>query len=148
GRKALTVTLDIDNLAPRVTLRASQHGETPGSFGRSAGEVRIVADIRDPNASDAHVVQWTAPPGASFTTDDALLILQPQSLPVGVHRFEAVVTDNGMPSMSSRATLDIVIADHASALPAGASGWLDNGLPDHPGYSLPMPNVLPERVGE
>jgi hypothetical protein len=147
-RHSLNVTLSVDNLAPLVTLRASQGGEVRPAVGRQNGPVTIVADIIDPNSADTHAVQWNTPQGASFTANGAQLTLQPQSLATGVHRFEAIVTDNGSPAASSRAAIEIVIAEQAPELPDGAAGWLDNGLPNHPNYSLPMSNVLPERAGE
>ncbi|AMN47677.1 hypothetical protein ACG33_11315 [Steroidobacter denitrificans] len=148
GRSSLTVTLTSANAAPAVHLHAFQDDETPAAFGRAGGVITVRADVRDPNSEDTHTVQWISPSGAVVTTLGEVLTLQPQSLAVGIHRFEAVVTDNGSPALASRGTIDLVLAEQAAVLPQGASAWLDNGLPDHPAYSLPMRNVVPERARE
>ena len=147
-RDALTITLATANVAPTVTLVAAQDDESRTVFGRDAGEVTIVATIRDPNSNDTHTVQWQAPSGAAVETAGDTLILQADSLPVGVHRFDVVVVDSGSPSLATRGRIDIVLRDSAPVLPAGSNGWLPSGLPNHPSYAPVVPNVLPEREGE
>jgi hypothetical protein len=89
-----------------------------------------------------------APTGADFTIAENSLVLQPGSLPPGVHRFVAIVTDNGAPPAITRGQFDVVVRDTAAALPAGATELLDNGMPNHADYTPEPPNVLPERARE
>lgn len=148
ARQSLTVSFVTSNVPATVRIRGEQDGDMPPVFGRNGGPIELFADIVDPNSGDTHSIEWTAPTGADFTVSNGRLTLDPSSLPAGVHRIEVVITDNGSPAQTSRATIEIVIAPQAANLPSGASGWLDNGLPNHPDYSLPMRNVLPERAGQ
>jgi|GEM_PF-1505935 len=143
-RRRLTVHLLAQNAAPVVALVARQAEEIVPVFDRAGAPVTIVADVRDPNSADTHTVEWIYPAGAMVTAIGTKLTLQPDSLPAGIHRFEAVVTDNGAPSLSTHGVLTIVLAEAAASLPAGASSWADNGLPDHVDYNPSQRSVLPE----
>ena len=143
--RRLTVHLLTQNAAPVVVLAARQAEEIVPVLSRSGESVTILADIRDPDSEDTHTVEWVSPAGAVVTAIGTKLTLQADSLPAGLHRFEALVTDNGAPALSTRGVLDIVLAEAPTPLPDGAQAWTESGLPDHVDYSPPVRNVLPER---
>jgi hypothetical protein len=143
-RSRLTVNLVTANVAPVARPSAQQNGQQSFVFARSLGSIVLDANVQDANSTDTHTVQWTAPSGASITTSGTQLVLQPTSLPAGVHRFEVSITDSGSPALSTRGTLDLALLDSVPTLPAGVQNLAANGLPDDPAYSPPTPNVLPE----
>jgi hypothetical protein len=144
----LTVTITAANKAPTVALTVLQEGMKRPSVARDGGQVTITADIHDPNSGDEHTSQWSGPSGAVFTTLGDSITIDPSSLPVGVHRFELTVTDNGMPPIVSHSTFELVVTETAQALPQGATAFLPSGLPNHPDYAPAAPNVLPEKKRE
>lgn len=148
SNRPLTITLSALNQAPAVKLSAWQGGEQRPSIAKDAGPATIAAEIRDPNTNDTHTLQWSGPSGVSFEVTDDGIVIQPGSLAVGVHRFELTTTDSGNPPQVTRSTIDLAVVATTPAVPAGANGWLPNGLPDHPDYAPRESNVLPERAGE
>jgi hypothetical protein len=148
ARGRLTVRLIARNAAPSVALTARQDGSALPAFVRTGGSITILADVRDPNSADGYTIQWQPPTGASATSTDGALTLDASSLAAGVHRFEAIVTDDGTPALSTRGAIDLVLMASPPALPSGASAWSGHGLPDHPDYRPESRNVLPERHAE
>ncbi len=146
--RPLTVTLTTINQAPRVSLQLSQSGEERRVASRDAGPITFSADIHDPDTTDTHTIEWRAPAGAIYTVSGNSIVVQPSSLPAGVHRFELIVTDNGAPPVITRRMFDVVVLETTPVLPAGATRLLANGLPDSPEYAPVAPNVLPERGGQ
>ncbi|HEY6643302.1 outer membrane beta-barrel protein [Povalibacter sp.] len=146
--RPLTVTFTSLNKAPTITLSQTQDGVARPAVARDGGPISLDAYINDPNSNDTHTLRWSGPSGAVFTTTAQGITIDPASLPVGVHRFELVVTDNGTPQAVSRNVFELVVLETVPALPAGATQFLPNGLPDHPGYAPRVPNVLPERSGQ
>jgi hypothetical protein len=146
--RPLTITLTTINQAPKVNLQIEQTGEERRVAARDAGPITFSADIDDPDTTDTHTIEWRAPTGATYTVTGNTLVVQPSSLPAGVHRFELIVTDNGSPPVITRRTFDVVVVETAPTLPGGATRLLSNGLPDSPEYAPVAPNVLPERGGE
>lgn len=146
--RPLTVTLTTINQAPRVGLQLSQSGEERVVASRDSGPITFSADIDDPDTTDAHAIEWRAPAGATYAVSGNSIIVEPASLPAGVHRFELIVTDNGSPPVTTRRTFEVVVVETAPVLPGGATRLLPNGLPDSPAYAPVAPNVLPERGGE
>lgn len=146
--RPLTVTLTTINQAPRVSLQIAQSGEERRVAARDAGPITFSAGIDDPDTNDTHTIEWRAPAGATYTVNGDTLVVQPSSLPAGVHRFELIVTDNGSPPVITRRTFDVVVVESTPTLPSGATRLLANGLPDSPVYAPVAPNVLPERGGQ
>lgn len=146
--RALTITLTTINQAPKVSLQIEQSGEERLVAARDGGPITFSADIDDPDTTDTHTIEWRAPAGATYTVNGNALVVQPSSLPAGVHRFELIVTDNGSPPVITRRTFDVVVLESTPTLPGGATRLLANGLPDSSDYAPVAPNVLPERGGE
>ncbi len=146
--RPLAITITTVNRPATVRLAPLPGGSKQAVVARDAGPVTLALDIVDPNSSDKHTVEWQAPSGASFTMNGDALVLDPNSLQPGVYRFQVTVTDNGSPPMVTRSFFDVVVLPTAPALPAGATGLLPSGLPNHPEYAPPTPNVLPERERE
>lgn len=146
--RPLTINLTTINQAPTVNLHVTQSGEEQPVVSRDSGLVTLSADIRDPDTADTHTIEWRAPVGAAFTVSGGSIVIDPSSLPAGVHRFELIVTDSGAPPIITRRSFDVVVTEARPVLPAGAARLLANGLPDSPAYAPVAPNVLPERAGE
>ena len=146
--RPLTVSFTTVNQPARIALQLQQGGEERSVVARDSGPITLAVDIVDPDTTDHHTVQWNAPAGASFTLSGESILVDPASLLPGVHRFEAVVTDDGTPPLVTRRTFDIVVLAAAPVLPKGAIRLLANGLPDHPDYAPVASHVLPERGGE
>jgi hypothetical protein len=146
--RSLNITLTTVNQAPRVNLQIAQNGQQQIVAARDAGSITLSVDIQDADTTDAHTVEWRAPSGAVYTVNGDSLVVDPASLQPGVHRFEVIVTDNGTPPNTTRRTFDVVVLPTAPTLPAGATQFLPNGLPDSPLYAPVAPNVLPERGGQ
>lgn len=146
--RPLTVTLTTINQAPKVNLQLEQSGEERRVASRDAGPITFSAEVTDPDTTDTHTIEWRAPAGATYTVSGNSIVVQPSSLPAGVHRFELIVTDNGAPPVITRRTFDVVVLETTPALPGGATRLLANGLPDSPEYAPVAPNVLPERGGQ
>lgn len=147
-RDRLSVSLITINAAPVVTLSATQQGQASPSFSRGGGPITIAAEIRDPNSADEHTLDWRAPTGANVQAQGHQLVVQADSLAVGVHRFELVAGDSGTPSLSASALIDVVITRNPVALPQGVSRWSSNALPDDSRYSPAGRNVLPKLASE
>lgn len=146
--RPLTVMLTTINQAPRVNLQLEQSGEERRVASRDGGPITFTADVYDPDTTDTHTIEWRAPAGATYTVSGDSIVVEPSSLPAGVHRFELIVSDNGAPPVITRRTFDVVVVETAPVLPGGATRLLANGLPDSPEYAPVAPNVLPERGGE
>jgi hypothetical protein len=146
--RPLTITLTTINQAPRVNLQIEQSGEERRVAARDAGPISFSVEVDDPDTNDTHTIEWRAPAGATYTVNGNTLVVQPSSLPAGVHRFELIVTDSGAPPVITRRTFEVVVLESTPALPAGATRLLSNGLPDSSAYAPVSPNVLPERGGQ
>lgn len=145
-RSRQAINLLMMNAAPVVTLQGEQAGQPRALYARTDGPITLRADILDPDSTDTHLVQWQAPTGAAVTRNGDLLILDPISLSAGIHYFEALVTDSATPANTVRASLHLALQENTPALPGGATGWADSGLPSHPDYSPVLRNVLPQRT--
>jgi hypothetical protein len=146
ARHTLAITLLTANVAASVNVSGVQDGEPRPVFTRDGDPITLSVEILDPNSADTHTIEWSAPAGAVFTVVDGALIVEPGSLPAGVHRFVVTVTDHAAPPSRTSFPFDVVIADAPAALPDGSAGWAPSGLPIHPDYLPQTRNVLPERT--
>ncbi|MEO8018192.1 MAG: hypothetical protein ABI769_10290 [Pseudomonadota bacterium] len=144
ARRALSIALITANVPATVNVTATQEGQSRPAFAHGANlPVTLRVEILDPNSADIHTVTWTTPAGAVFTIVNGTLVLDPMSLPVGVHHFTVAVRDNGSPAATTTLGFDLVLTAIAPVLPVGSVGWAESALPANPMYSPPTRNVLP-----
>lgn len=133
-----TLTITEDNLAPVVSLAATQNGEQRTLVARDGGPITVSAYLTDPNISDRHSYDWSASDGHLFDADSArdTFSLDPSQLDEGIHTLRLTVTDDGSPVESAIAALTIrlvetlpVLADEDSdgdSLSDAAEGFVDS----------------------
>lgn len=144
AQRALSIALITANAPASVHVRGAQENEGRPAFARVANmPVTLHVAIADPNSADTHTVTWSGPPGALFTIVNGELVLDPMSLPAGVHHFVVMVSDSGSPAANTSLRFDVVLLATVPALPEGSVGWADSALPANPDYSPPTRNVLP-----
>jgi hypothetical protein len=131
-----------------VLFTGTQDGESRLVFGRDGGPVTLTAAIDDPNSTDTYTYQWRYPFEAQAAADSEHLILQPASLPAGIHRIELSATDRTGSPLVSTGVIDIVIRETTPVLPTGVVAWDRNGLPSDPTYSPAARNVVPAVYGD
>jgi hypothetical protein len=104
------------NDAPVVTLDMYQNGVSQSSLVEGNGDVKIYANISDINLTDQHLVSWRlnfSPTNLSFANP---IVFSSDGLPPGDISVTAIVTDSGVPSITTTSTLSTrVISDKKSS---------------------------------
>ena len=136
------------NMPPRVTLRATQGGKPVVTVYGDGGEVRVEAQVTDPNPGDSHSFDWSlsdaATPAAVAVASDTYSF-DPAQLAPGVHELRVSVSDDGSPPETTEAVLVLRVVSQTPALDSGADsdgdgtddlseGAMDNdqdGIPDY-----------------
>jgi hypothetical protein len=115
-----TVTIVEENLPPRVQLVIDQNGNTSREFSLADGVVTVRAQVADPNPGDGHGFDWGLTDNNLVDTDGDItndtLVFDPGSLSSGVYRLQVQVTDDGVPSASVLAQLDIRVVQSMPVL--------------------------------
>jgi len=138
-----TLTVAEGNIAPKVSLTASQAGESRLTVSRSGGEVVIDSSVYDANTYDTWVLSWDSLL-TNNSQSDASFTFEPSQLDVGVYQVHLLVTDNGVPALEDKATIYIHVVDALEALtdadsdgdliPDNIEGYQDadgDGTPDY-----------------
>ncbi len=154
-----TITISEQNVAPDVTLRASQAGLNTIQVTTDGGAVTLTASVTDPNTGDSVTLDWSGTGSQLVDTDgdsaDETLVFNPAALSEGRYMASVTVTDSE--GASDTATLYIVVV---AALPnlsdqddtdgdgiddeaEGTADTDDDGIPDYQD-NIPALNVLPE----
>ena len=102
------------NLAPSVTLNASQDSEAIDVINRNGGTVTVSAQINDENSGDTHTINWTANGLTSFTDNGIQVTFNPSDLNDNRIMLTASVTDSGTPSLSAQTTINLPMPGQAS----------------------------------
>ncbi|MCK7598025.1 hypothetical protein M0G74_12150 [Microbulbifer sp. CAU 1566] len=95
------VTITDTNLAPEVSITATQGDEAGSAFISDAGEVTLSAVVTDVNGGDNHSYQWYTSELPVTPGDQASFTFDPQSMALGDYSVSVVVTDDGNPMLSS-----------------------------------------------
>ncbi|MCL1039596.1 putative Ig domain-containing protein [Shewanella submarina] len=155
-----TVFIEEENIAPSVSLMAYQAGEPTSWISKDAGEVTVVAQIRDVNIADTHTLEWLDTSEIDVQSASNKLQFDPDQLQSGLLTLGIQVSDSGEPSLQASAQLRLKVMDTAVVLGYADSdgdgitdieeGTMDSDLDGLPDYldSSNEPNVLPERVSE
>lgn len=102
-RMQMTLTLREGNIAPRVSLSATQDGVAVSTVYTNRGEVIVQALVDDDNAGDSHTFQWQSSDNALVDTDkhEDRFSFDPAVLAEGIYSIDLWVTDNGEPTQST-----------------------------------------------
>ncbi|WP_110457428.1 Ig-like domain-containing protein [Shewanella algidipiscicola] len=158
-QKSLTITLDDgqnpgfnvtteirisnENLAPNLSLSASQQGEMRSSVSSSDGLVTVAAEVADPNPADNISLSWSSEPTLSNLSASANeFIFDPATLSPGGVTLTLNAMDDGSPQLGSSKSLKLLLLAQLPAL--GETDANNNRLPDSAeGYGDPDGNGIP-----
>jgi hypothetical protein len=114
------VTITEANIAPRITLSAVQNGKPVTTVSRAAGSVTISVAVEDSNIADSHIVDWSATDNSLADSDNnpMTLTFNPANVGTGIYTAKVSVTDDGEPSETVNATLNIRVIQSYPALSA------------------------------
>ncbi|MBO2597336.1 tandem-95 repeat protein [Shewanella algae] len=158
-QKSLTITLDDgqnpghnaateirisnNNLAPNLSLSASQQGEMRSSVSSSDGLVTVTAEVADPNPADNISLSWSSEPAmTNLSTSANEFTFDPATLAPGIVTLTLNAMDDGSPQLGSSKSLKLLLLAQLPAL--GETDANDNRLPDSAeGYGDPDGNGIP-----
>ncbi|GAB1049703.1 MAG: hypothetical protein Sw1PiTSA_00560 [Shewanella algae] len=174
-QKSLTITLDDgqnpghnaateirisnNNLAPNLSLSASQQGEMRSSVSSSDGLVTVTAEVADPNPADNISLSWSSEPAmTNLSTSANEFTFDPATLAPGIMTLTLNAMDDGSPQLGSSKSLKLLLLAQLPALeetdannnrlPDSAEGYGDpdgNGIPAYLQGDHPC-NVIPEQL--
>ncbi|WP_397609019.1 Ig-like domain-containing protein [Shewanella algae] len=158
-QKSLTITLDDgqnpghnaateirisnNNLAPNLSLSASQQGEMRSSVSSSDGLVTVTAEVADPNPADNISLSWSSEPAmTNLSTSANEFTFDPAVLAPGIVTLTLNAMDDGSPQLGSSKSLKLLLLAQLPAL--GETDANNNRLPDSAeGYGDPDGNGIP-----
>ncbi|MBO2580136.1 Ig-like domain-containing protein [Shewanella algae] len=158
-QKSLTITLDHgqnpghnaateirisnNNLAPNLSLSASQQGEMRSSVSSSDGLVTVTAEVADPNPADNISLSWSSEPAmTNLSTSANEFTFDPATLAPGIMTLTLNAMDDGSPQLGSSKSLKLLLLAQLPAL--GETDANNNRLPDSAeGYGDPDGNGIP-----
>ncbi|MBO2655945.1 fibronectin type III domain-containing protein [Shewanella algae] len=158
-QKSLTITLDDgqnpghnaateirisnNNLAPNLSLSASQQGEMRSSVSSSDGLVTVTAEVADPNPADNISLSWSSEPAmTNLSTSANEFTFDPAMLAPGIMTLTLNAMDDGSPQLGSSKSLKLLLLAQLPAL--GETDANNNRLPDSAeGYGDPDGNGIP-----
>src|SRR5690554_2378458 len=104
------LTVTERNLPPSVVLQLYQDEKQVEEVRSDGGEVRIEANITDPNGNDTHTISWKEKGGLPFLhTDGNVLTFDPSSLKASSYDVEVTVTDSGNPPLSETKSITVEV---------------------------------------
>ncbi len=114
------VTITETNIAPRLSLSAEQNGLPVTTVTRTGGPVTITAVVDDLNTNDSHTFDWSATHNLLADSDNSPMTLtfSPANVSIGVYTAEVSVTDDGVPSETVSAMLNLRVVSSYPALSA------------------------------
>ena len=114
------VTITEANIAPSIILRAEQNGLPVTTVSATNGPVTISAMVDDLNSSDSHTFDWSATDNSLADSDNNSMTLtfNPANVSTGVYTAKVSVSDDGVPSETVMATLNLKVIQNYPALSA------------------------------
>ncbi len=155
AQRSSTIRITEANVAPVVSLNASQQGEARLTVSKNGGLVTLTANATDANTSDQLTLSWQSDLTLSgdITTSRSF---DPATVTPGVYPISLKVSDNGTPVRSTTAQLYLVVQASLPVLgntdtdgdliPDNQEGFADvdrDGIPDYKD-SISECNVVPE----
>ena len=131
------ITIIEENIAPQLGFVVTQVTDAGGPVistivAADAGDVTITPEIKDPNRSDTHVMNWDDAldrlPSALVDPETQSLTFDPETL-LGVYSINAAVTDSGNPPYYVTDTVLVKVIATAPTLADGQDTDGD-GIPD------------------
>jgi beta-glucanase (GH16 family) len=104
-----TRTATENNVAPELSLSATQNLAQVTSITTTDGMVVINAIVTDSNQQDTHNLQWDVTGVSDFTTDGNQISFNPAALTVSQIVISAQASDNGSPSLSVSRDLTLIL---------------------------------------
>ncbi|NRB38161.1 MAG: S8 family serine peptidase [Pseudomonadales bacterium] len=114
------LTITEANIAPRLTLSAEQNSLPVTTVSAAEGPVTISVAVDDLNPADSHVFDWSATNNLLADSDNnpMTLTFDPANVSIGVYTVEVSVTDDGFPSETVSATLNLRVIQSYPTLSA------------------------------
>jgi hypothetical protein len=103
---ALGCPVDV-NVAPEVSLSATQNAVAVTSLSKTGGPVVISALVTDSNDQDTHTFVWSVTGVTNFSTNEQQISFNPSELSVSEISIEVQVSDSASPSLSSTTSLSL-----------------------------------------
>ncbi|AXQ14206.1 hypothetical protein BS332_07785 [Shewanella algae] len=100
GHNAATeIRISNNNLAPNLSLSASQQGEMRSSVSSSDGLVTVTAEVADPNPADNISLSWSSEPAmTNLSTSANEFTFDPATLAPGIVTLTLNAMDDGSPN--------------------------------------------------
>ncbi|MEJ2462647.1 MAG: putative Ig domain-containing protein, partial [Candidatus Thiodiazotropha sp.] len=150
-----TLSIYESNVAPRVTLTASQGPTVTRHVQQSGANVVVTASIVDPNPGDTHTYDWSASDNALTDLDTTADTFTFAPDTTGTFTLRVTVTDNG--NLTNSARLEVRVAAALPTLTAvdtdvdgidddveGSGDSDGDGVPDYLDNANLQSNVLQE----
>lgn len=118
----LNLTVTGVNIAPQIALSMSQNGEATDTLSVASGSVTLSVDITDANVDDEHTLSWELNGLYSASSDATQFSFPSSDLVAGSYLVAVTVTDNGRPSLSTSASLQVTVVADESSDGAGGAG--------------------------
>ncbi|WP_244369600.1 hypothetical protein [Pseudoalteromonas xiamenensis] len=161
GAKSST-RIDIveQNVAPTLSLSVTQNSEERNLVTQQGGDVSLVANVMDVNPSDEVTLQWRVNGGAltNQSADPLQFVFDPINVAPGIYQIDAIASDNGSPSLTSKKSSFIEVIESLPQLgdqdsdgdliPDSQEGVKDSdgdGIPDYLD-AIDDCNVIQQRV--
>ena len=97
------------NVAPTVSLIATQSGVNITSVNTDAGSVTIQATVVDENQADTHTFNWTVSGVSSFENNGSSISFDPSGLAITQISFTVEASDSAQPSLSDEASMTLSV---------------------------------------
>ncbi len=152
------VTISEDNIAPKLTLSASQQDQKRLSVTKTGGVITIESQVYDPNIGDTFSYDWSSSDSQIInqSTDTTTFQFDPLNLALGIYHIELTVSDSGSPAKSVYEKIYIQVFEQLEVLtsadsdgdliPDNVENYQDldgDGIPDYLDR-IDECNVLPE----
>ncbi len=140
------ITIVERNVAPQVKLTARQNGKNVTQVNRVDGLVTVTATIQDANSSDQHTVNWNGTDIGLVDTDQSAtsFTFNPDTSNLGVYTLKARVSDNGVPTESASAKVNLKVLALAPVLIANTDSDEDGLSDEHEGYDDSDEDGIPD----
>jgi hypothetical protein len=97
------------NIAPTVSLIATQGGVTITSVNTDAGSVTIEANVVDENQGDEHTYVWTVTGISTFENNDNVISFDPSDLANVQISITVEASDNAQPALSDETSITLSV---------------------------------------
>ncbi|MFC3031623.1 tandem-95 repeat protein, partial [Pseudoalteromonas fenneropenaei] len=132
------------NVAPTLSLQATQNDEVRDLVTQSGGVVKVIAEVDDVNLGDIVTVDWNTKDLINQSNDPKVFEFDPTNVAAGIYTINATAKDNGSPAKSTKQTVYVeVIASlptltgqdsDGDLIPDDQEGFIDSdgdGIPDY-----------------